>query len=86
MFQKEELFGSESPELSRLKIKRGRPRKHPLPEAINRVRRGNYEKPTVQQRQKLLKMIDSGSWDVKSACKKLDIRYTTGRNIVSCYR
>ena len=77
---------SESQELSQHKMKRGRPRKHPLPEAINRVKRGNYEKPTVQQRQKLLKMIDSGTWDVKGACNKLDIRYTTGRNIVSCYR
>ena len=31
-------------------------------------------------------MVASGIWDVKSACKQLNIRYTTGRNIVSWYR
>ena len=48
--------------------------------------RGFYLKPTDEQRRSLIELTVIGGQSILSASAKLNIRYTTARNIIEWYR
>lgn len=87
--EEEEAPAEEQVERPRLQLraKKHKIKKPPQKEPVQPGKtRGFYLKPTDEQRRRLIELTVIGGQSILSSSAKLNIRYTTARNIIEWYR